>query len=40
MKTYQKPLLEVLDLTVDTALAAVDQSEPTVEDNDEDLSMN
>ena len=34
MKTYQKPLLEVMELTADEALAAVVQSEPTVEDDD------
>ena len=38
MKQYITPLLEVLELTADEALAAVIQSEPTVEDNDEDLS--
>lgn len=38
MKQYTAPLLEVLTLTADEALAAVIQSEPTVEDNDEDLS--
>lgn len=37
MKSYVKPTAEVLELTADTALAAVVQSEPTVEDN-EDLS--
>ena len=41
MKTYQKPLLEVLELAADEALAAVIQSEPTVEDNqtDDELSV-
>ena len=39
MKQYTAPLLEVLELTTDEALAAVIQSEPTVEDNDEDLSV-
>ena len=39
MKQYITPLLEVLELTADEALAAVVQSEPTVEDNDEDLSV-
>ena len=39
MKQYTAPLLEVLDLTADETLAAVVQSEPTVEDNDEDLSV-
>lgn len=39
MKQYITPLLEVLELTADEALAAVIQSEPTVEDNDEDLSV-
>ena len=39
MKTYQKPLLEVLELIADEALAAVVQSEPTVEDTDEELSV-
>lgn len=34
MKTYQKPLLEVLELTADEAIAAVVQSEPIVEDDD------
>lgn len=38
MKHYTTPILEVYELTVDTALAAVIQSEPTVEDND-DLSV-
>ncbi len=38
MKQYQKPLLEVLELAADEALAAVVRSEPTVEDNDDDLS--
>ena len=35
MKQYTKPLLEVLELMADEALAAVIQSEPTVEDNEE-----
>lgn len=39
MKTYQKPLLEVLELTADASLAAVIYSEPSVEDNDDDLSV-
>lgn len=39
MKTYQKPLLSVLEFTGDEAIAAVIQSEPTVEDNDDDLSV-
>ncbi len=39
MKQYNAPLLEVLNLTADEALAAVIQSEPTVEDNDDDLSV-
>lgn len=39
MKNYQKPILTVLELTADAALAAVIQSEPTVEDNDGDLSV-
>ncbi len=39
MKLYSKPLLEVLELTTDEALAAIIQSEPTVEDNDDDLSV-
>lgn len=34
MKRYTKPFLEVLELTADEALAAVVQSEPTVEDDD------
>ena len=34
MKTYQKPLLEVMELTADEAMAAVVQSEPTVEDDE------
>ena len=38
MKQYTKPLLEVLNLAADEALAVVVQSEPTVEDNDDDLS--
>ena len=37
MKQYTKPAVEVLELLADEALAAVVQSEPTVEDN-EDLS--
>ncbi len=32
MKNYQKPLLEVLELTADEALAAVIQSDATVTD--------
>ena len=39
MKTYIAPLAEVLELTADEALAAVIQSELTVEDNDDDLSV-
>ena len=39
MKTYEKPFLSILELTADESLAAVVQSEPTVEDNDEDLSV-
>ncbi len=39
MKSYSKPLLEVLELAADEALAAIIQSEPTVEDNDDDLSV-
>ncbi len=39
MKNYEAPMLELLVLYSDTALAAVIQSEPTVEDNDEDLSV-
>ena len=39
MRMYEKPELEVCCLTVDEALAAVIQSEPTVEDNDDDLSV-
>ncbi len=38
MKLYTTPSVEILDLTADEALAAVVQSEPTVEDNDDDLS--
>ena len=38
MKHYTTPMLEVYELTVDAALSAVIQSEPTVEDND-DLSV-
>lgn len=34
MKMYTKPLLEVLELTADEALAAVIQSDATVEDKD------
>ena len=37
MKEYLKPSIEVMELLADEALAAVIQSEPTVEDN-EDLS--
>lgn len=36
MKSYQKPLLEVMNLTVDAAIATVIKSEPYVEDNDDD----
>ena len=39
MKQYTKPLLDVLELTADETLAAVVRSEPTVEDNDDDLSV-
>ncbi len=39
MKRYEAPALTVYELTVDVALAAVIQSEPTVEDNDDDLSV-
>lgn len=39
MKRYTKPSLDVLELTADEAIAAVVQSEPTVEDNDDDLSV-
>lgn len=39
MNTYEKPELTLLTLTADEALAAVIQSEPTVEDNDDDLSV-
>ncbi len=39
MKQYTKPLLDVLELTAEEALAAVIQSEPTVEDNDDDLTV-
>ena len=39
MRTYEKPALEICCLTADEALAAVVQSEPTVEDNDDDLSV-
>jgi hypothetical protein len=39
LKEYCKPLLEVLELTADEALAAVVQSEPTVEDDDGDLAV-
>ncbi len=39
MKRYTKPSLNVLELMADEALAAVIQSEPTVEDNDDDLSV-
>ncbi len=38
MKQYTKPSVEVLELLADEALAAVVRSEPTVEDNDDDLS--
>ncbi len=36
---YESPSLVIYDLTADEALAAVVQSEPTVEDNDDDLSV-
>ncbi len=39
MKTYVAPEVEILNLLADEALAAVIQSEPTVEDNDDDLSV-
>lgn len=39
MKLYEAPELTVWILTADEALAAVIQSEPTVEDNDDDLSV-
>ena len=39
MKRYEAPALTVYELTFDAALAAVIQSEPTVEDNDDDLSV-
>ena len=39
MKHYTTPMLEVYELTTDESLAAVIQSEPTVEDNDDDLSV-
>ncbi len=35
MKKYVKPLLEVLELTADEALAAIVNSEPEVEDNED-----
>ena len=35
MKLYEKPFISVLELTADEALAAVIQSEPPVEDNDD-----
>ena len=34
MKQYTKPVVEILELTADEALAGVVQSEPTVEDNE------
>ena len=39
MKVYQTPELELWVLCADEALAAVVQSEPTVEDTDENLSV-
>lgn len=39
MKQYVTPFVEVLELMADEALAAVVRSEPTVEDNDDDLSV-
>ena len=39
MKQYVKPEFEIYRLTADEALAAVIKSEPTVEDNDDDLSV-
>lgn len=39
MRHYEKPELAILTLTVAEALSAVVQSEPTVEDNDDDLSV-
>ena len=39
MKAYETPALEVCELTADESLAAVIRSEPTVEDNDDDLSV-
>lgn len=38
MKSYEAPALEALELMADDSIAAVVQSEPTVEDN-EDLSV-
>ncbi len=34
MKQYEAPALEIYELTADKALAAIVQSEPTVEDDD------
>ena len=34
MKIYETPILEIHELLADEALAAVVQSEPTVEDDD------
>ena len=39
MKRYETPALTVYELTVDAALADVIRSKPTVEDNDDDLSV-
>ena len=36
MRPYSRPELELLELTADEALAAIVQSEPTVEDDDDD----
>lgn len=39
MRIYETPCLEIFELTVSESIAAVIQSEPTVEDNDDDLSV-
>ncbi len=39
MRIYETPCLEILELMVDEPIAVVVQSEPTVEDNDDDLSV-
>ena len=39
LKQYVNPSVEILELFANESIAAVIQSEPTVEDNDDDLSV-